>query len=150
MDKEAFPRSLLRKIVKPEEKELCQMLLTPTRIYWPIIKHFLDLPDLQIKGLAHITGGGWTNLLRVNKSFDYHITDMPSLSDIPPVFSVVDQRLKIPLADFLETFNRGIGMMMVVKPGHNLKKQYSSLGEKYWRLGHVEKSKTGKGKLIYH
>ncbi len=142
--------SLLRKVVRPDEKELCQMLLNPTRLYWPFIKDCLNLPGRPVKGLAHITGGGWTNLLRINGNFDYHITDMPSLSDLPSIFSVVDQRLKIPLVNFLEVFNRGIGMMMVVKPGHNLKEIFSSWNETFWFLGHVEKNKTGKGKLIYH
>ena len=142
--------SLLRKVILPQEKELCEKLLTPTRLYWPLIKRCLELPGKPIKGLAHITGGGWRNLLRINGSFNYHMTGIPGLDEIPSIFSIVDQRLNMPLVDFLETFNRGIGMMMVVKPGHKLKELFSSLDEKIWLLGHVEKSKMGKGKLIYH
>lgn len=142
--------SLLRKIVLPQEKELCKKLLRPTRLYWPMIKPCLELADQPIKGLAHITGGGWRNLLRVNSSFDYHITRIPSLDEIPSIFSIVEKRLSLPLTDFLETFNRGVGMMMVVKPGHNLQEIFSSLDEKIWVLGHVEKSQSREGKLIYY
>jgi len=141
--------SLLRKTVRPVEKELCQKLLTPTRLYWPLIKQCLELRNQPVKGLAHITGGGWNNLLRVNDNFDYHMTRIPPLDELPSIFSIVDQRLKMPREEFLETFNGGIGMMMVVRPGHNLKELFSSLGEKIWFLGHVEGSKNGKGKLIY-
>ena len=141
--------SLLRKVIKPEEKDYCHQLLTPTRLYWPIIKSCLDLEGAPIKGLAHITGGGWSNLLRVNKDFDYHITKIPSFDEIPPLFSIVSEKLKMPFTEFLDTFNGGVGMMMVVKPNSKIKKFLHSCGEVFWSLGHVKRGLPGKGRLVY-
>ena len=88
-------------------------LLTPTRLY---VKSCLRaIRDTGgIKGLAHITGGGFTdNIPRVlPKSLGVRIdlTQLPVL----PVFKWLAQQGGIAELELLRTFNCGIGMMAIV------------------------------------
>ncbi|MDR1735719.1 MAG: phosphoribosylformylglycinamidine cyclo-ligase, partial [Oscillospiraceae bacterium] len=49
--------SLLRKLFPKPSVELLDTLLTPTRVYAPVLKTLSE--KVKIKGAAHITGGGW-------------------------------------------------------------------------------------------
>jgi len=88
-------------------------LLTPTRLY---VKSCLRaIRDTGgIKGLAHITGGGFTdNIPRVlPKSLGVRIdlTQLPVL----PVFKWLAQQGGIAELELLRTFNCGIGMIAIV------------------------------------
>jgi phosphoribosylformylglycinamidine cyclo-ligase len=50
--------SLVRKLIQPSELELKKKSLTPTILYWPIIKEILNNQRENILGIAHVTGGG--------------------------------------------------------------------------------------------
>ena len=70
---------------------LGEVLLNPTRIYVnplvDLIKHCRDGPlcDVSdIKAIAHITGGGLSNLLRLHDVFGWHIED--PLLKLPDLF----------------------------------------------------------------
>ena len=58
-------------------------LLTPTRIYAPLVKELLD--EFPILGMAHITGGGiFENLLRclpkgLTADIDYNVWALPKI-----------------------------------------------------------------------
>lgn len=102
--------SLLRKLIKDDERDLLELALTPTKIYEN------DLRPLINKGLicsaAHITGGGLTNIARVNKNFDYKITSLPGLDEISPIFSVLKTRSKLDDIELYRTFNMGMGVVI--------------------------------------
>jgi phosphoribosylformylglycinamidine cyclo-ligase len=94
-------------------KSLGEALLTPTRRY---VKSCLRaIRDTGgIKGLAHITGGGFTdNIPRVlPKSLGVRIdlTQLPVL----PVFKWLAQQGDIAELELLRTFNCGVGMIAIV------------------------------------
>ncbi len=94
------------------ERTLGQALLEPTRIY---VKPVLALlPKLEMKGLAHITGGGLTgNIPRVlpeGTCARIDSTRWPKQA----VFEWLRKHGKIDAAEMHRTFNCGIGMAIVV------------------------------------
>jgi phosphoribosylformylglycinamidine cyclo-ligase len=85
-------------------------LLEPTRIY---VRAVLDLLEsgLDVRGLAHITGDGLLNLLRLHAPVGYEIhSPLP----VPPVFDLVAARMQGDPAELWEVFNMGCGFCCVV------------------------------------
>ncbi len=117
--------SLIRKIVEisgldyassapfAEGQSLGEALLTPTRIYVKPLLAGLKASE-GIKGLAHITGGGFTeNLPRVvpdDLGFDIDLGTF----EVPKVFGWLSQTGGIARDEMLKTFNCGIGMAVIV------------------------------------
>ena len=69
-----------------------------------------------IKGLAHITGGGFEgNVPRVlPKGLGAHF-DKGSWS-VPPIFSLIQRQGRIDDAEMYRVFNMGVGMAIVCSP----------------------------------
>ncbi|MEQ1756144.1 MAG: phosphoribosylformylglycinamidine cyclo-ligase [Micropepsaceae bacterium] len=91
---------------------LGRALLAPTRIY---VKSALNLIRKgEVKGFAHITGGGLTeNCPRVvPDDFDLEI-DLGSWK-VPPVFQWLAKAGGVEEGEMLRTFNCGIGMIAIV------------------------------------
>ena len=118
--------SLVRKIVAdnsfsysdtlPEtgNHTLGEMLLTPTKIY---VKPVLAvLKEVDVHGLAHITGGGFDeNIPRILK--DGQGVEIEEGSwEILPVFRLLEKYGKVPHREMFNIFNMGIGMVLAVKP----------------------------------
>lgn len=118
--------SLVRKVVSdnnlsysdrlPEtgHQTLGEMLLTPTRIY---VKPVLALlKEVDVHGLAHITGGGFDeNIPRILK--DGQGVEIKEGSwEILPVFALLEKYGRIPHREMFNIFNMGIGMVMAVAP----------------------------------
>ncbi len=99
--------SLARKLV-PLDSPLRKALLTPTAIYAaPIVRLLNEYPG-AIKGAAHITGGGWTNVTRPNKSLSYVIEQHLPVPDLMRYMSE-----KIAPEEMYKTFNMGMGMCIM-------------------------------------
>ncbi len=91
---------------------LGEELLTPTRIYVDTINSLIR--DLSVHGLAHITGGGFTdNILRVVPDACNVILRTNSW-DIPPIFPFLQDAGKVTDMEMMRTFNNGIGMVAIV------------------------------------
>ena len=135
--------SLLRKFISKEEKNLIEKLLTPTKIYWPLVESLLFSFGKKIKGMAHITGGGWGNIKRISSQFDYKIECLPSFLDIPDIFQEMRERLPLSLKDLYQTFNMGVGFVMIVDPQADILEKIRAEGSTGWYLGTVYKG-TGK------
>lgn len=91
---------------------LADVLLAPTRIY---VKPLLALLEqLQVKGMAHITGGGFIeNIPRVlpeTVNVEIRYGSWP----IQPVFSLMQSKGNVSNRDMFTTFNMGIGLVLVV------------------------------------
>lgn len=91
---------------------LGEALLVPTKIY---VKPVLALAEeVEIKGCAHITGGGfYENIPRCLKK---GIAARINKSDlrILPLFDLIAKTGDIPERDMFNTFNMGVGMCIVV------------------------------------
>ena len=87
-------------------------LLTPTRIYAPLVQYLLD--EIPILGMAHITGGGIPgNLPRCIPDGLAAVVDYNSWR-LPEIFSKVMLAGEIPEEEMKNTFNLGIGYCLVV------------------------------------
>lgn len=110
--------SLVRKVIKkaglkytdplPYDKSttIGAELLKPTRIYAEVVPIF---KKYEVKGMAHITGGGLMNLRRITKyGFDFH-DPLP----VPPVFSWLQKLGNIDDVEMYRTFNMGMGYVII-------------------------------------
>jgi phosphoribosylformylglycinamidine cyclo-ligase len=83
-------------------------LLEPTVIYVRAVLELLR-SGLDVRGLAHITGGGLTNVLRLGAG--YAIEDpLP----VTPVFDLVARLGAVETAEMWEVFNMGCGLVAIV------------------------------------
>jgi phosphoribosylformylglycinamidine cyclo-ligase len=96
-------------------RTLAEELLTPTRIYVRSILKLMSRVD--IRGMAHITGGGLPeNLPRCLPEGMGAALDKTAWT-IPPVFTMMQKMGDVPTDDMFRTFNMGIGFTLVVGKG---------------------------------
>ena len=91
-------------------RPLGDVLLEPTQIY---VRAILDLlrSEVDVRGLAHITGDGFDNLLRLDADMGYEIDDpLP----VPPIFDLIQELGEISDREMREVFNMGCGFCCVV------------------------------------
>lgn len=123
------------------ERPIGEELLTPTKIY---VKQCLQLIDnVNVKGLAHITGGGITeNLPRVLPEDLGADIDLSSW-ELPNLFKWLMQKGNVELKEMLKTFNCGVGMIAVIDQAEKEKaiEVLNSLGEKAFEIGSVSNNK---------
>lgn len=87
-----------------------EALLDPTVIY---VRAILDLleSEVDVRGLAHITGGGLLNLLRLEAEVGYRIDDpLPRQA----IFGLIAERGAVGEDEMAEVFNLGCGFCCVV------------------------------------
>jgi phosphoribosylformylglycinamidine cyclo-ligase len=93
---------------------LGEALMEPTRIYVKPVLAALKA-GLEIKALAHITGGGITeNLPRVLPDAVSASVNLNAI-DLPPVFNWLAATGGVEESEMLRTFNCGVGMILVVE-----------------------------------
>ena len=119
--------------------KLGDVLLTPTKLY---VKPALKLIEsVQVKGMAHITGGGFIeNIPRmlpegVNVNIEYG--SWPIL----PIFRLMQEKGAISNRDMFTTFNMGIGLVAVVsaEQADQALAELAALDVEAYRLGTVTK-----------
>ncbi|HYA71471.1 MAG TPA: AIR synthase-related protein, partial [Thermoplasmata archaeon] len=86
-----------------------QEILTPTRIYSPVGDALADSPSTH--GFAHLSGGGVRNLVRLHPKVQFVFDRWP---DVPPLFRWIQQLGGLADDDMFQTFNMGIGFVLVV------------------------------------
>jgi phosphoribosylformylglycinamidine cyclo-ligase len=123
--------------------KLGEELLKPTRIY---VRAFMALSDhIEIKGMAHITGGGIPgNLPRIlPEGICAHIRigSWP----VPPIFEVIVKIGNIADEEMKMTFNMGIGYIMVVskKVSDDAISLLNEAGYRAFIIGNTEKGGRG-------
>ena len=121
-DKAPFNTSHPNRLIERfEEGEITlgEVLLNPTRIY---VNPLIDLIKScregtgpcgvrDLKAMAHITGGGLSNLLRLHDQLGWHI-DTPL--HILPEFQWLAKQGSVNSKEMHRTFNMGTGMMIAV------------------------------------
>jgi phosphoribosylformylglycinamidine cyclo-ligase len=124
-------------------------LLKPHRPYWPLLKTILARG--WVSTMAHITGGGITgNLPRVlprNVQATIELGSWPVLS----IFRYLARVGRIDRDELLQTFNLGVGMILVV-PARNISKVEGELRrrrEKFYLIGRIEPVNRAKSRIVY-
>lgn len=93
-------------------RTLGEALLEPHRCYYHQLKPLLP----QIKGMAHITGGGLVdNIPRVLPE-NLGVRLNKKSWTVPPVFQLIQDRGNVDAAEMYRVFNMGIGMAVVCAP----------------------------------
>ena len=139
--------SLVRKLIKDlnidfDGKNMGEVLLTPTKIYVkPVLKL---LESFEIKGMAHITGGGFyeniPRMLNDNLTAVIHKNSFKNHDIFKHLMS-----LGVEEDHMFNTFNMGIGFVLCVNEADsmNIIKALEELGEKAYNIGHVEAGGAG-------
>ena len=94
-----------------EGRSVADALLEPTVIY---VRAVLDLlrSDIGVHGLAHITGGGVQNLLRLGGDRVGFAIEAPL--PVPPICTLVAALGDVPAAEMWDIFNMGCGFVALV------------------------------------
>ncbi|GLY12245.1 phosphoribosylformylglycinamidine cyclo-ligase [Pseudobacillus badius] len=141
--------SLVRKIffeqhgLKPDAEleelsaPLGDVLLTPTKIY---VKPVLEvLKQMEVKGMAHITGGGFIeNVPRaLPEGLGAVITE--GAWEVPEIFEALKVYGELDTKEMYNIFNMGIGLVMIVsaEEEEQAKQLIAKAGEKAYTIGRV-------------
>lgn len=148
--------SLVRKVILDENKlsldhipeelglPLGEVLLTPTRIYVTTILTLIN-KGIKIKGIAHITGGGFfDNIPRILPKNCKVVIEKRSW-EWPPIFRYIQDLGNITEEEMYHVFNCGIGMIIIVDKAmvDEANTLLKALGEKAYILGTVERYLEG-------
>jgi len=145
--------SLIRKVIKEQnislndkppfksnDKNLAVTLLRPTKLYYNLIVQIIKFID--IKGIAHITGGGLIgNLPRiVPKKLSVKLDSKNLPKD--NLFSWFKNISKLNDHEMLSTFNCGIGMALIISKKDSVKAQkfFENKKEEFFIIGQIIKS----------
>jgi phosphoribosylformylglycinamidine cyclo-ligase len=91
-------------------RSLADELLEPTEIYVRAVLELIGSP-VEVHGLAHITGDGLLNLLRLNDEAGYELDALPAP---PAVFRLIESAGGLTPDQMHREFNMGIGFCCVV------------------------------------
>jgi phosphoribosylformylglycinamidine cyclo-ligase len=147
--------SLVRRIIEQEGwnlaeklpaqggRTLGEVLLEPTRIYARALLPLVQ--ERRIKGLAHITGGGFLeNIPRVLPNHCHAIVESERWP-LPSIFAVLQEGGRIAPEEMARTFNCGIGMVAIVAAGaaKDVSSALEAAGETVFEIGRVEAGQRG-------
>ena len=137
--------SLLRRIFDPAEMNtvlpelggsLADALLVPHRSYLGLLLPLIEVSPSLIKGLAHITGGGFIEniprMLPKGLGARIHKGSWP----VPALFRIAQQRGQVSDEEIYRVLNMGIGMVMAVG-AEDVPVLQGAIPELTWVIGEV-------------
>ncbi len=127
-------------------QSLAEVLLTPTQLYVKPVLAALK-SDLTIHGMAHITGGGLPENLPRCLGEGQSIQLGPDSWPVLPVFDWIRTAGEVSRPDMFNTFNMGIGFVVIVPPeqADAACEQFASEGIGAYNIGEVV---AGDGELL--
>lgn len=134
---------LNKKMPELNNKSLGEVLIEPTKIY---VKPILSLlKKVKVKSIANITGGGFYE--NIPRALPDTLTAKIMKKNVPvlPIFKLMQSFGNIDERDMYNTFNMGIGMVVIVskEDEEETKKVLKELGEKAYTLGEVIEGNDG-------
>ncbi|SDN41534.1 phosphoribosylformylglycinamidine cyclo-ligase [Desulfonauticus submarinus] len=120
------------------DKNVWEVLLEPTKIY---VKPVLNvLRDLEIRGMVHITGGGfYDNIPRILPTGVKVVIDFNSFVK-PAVFHWIKEEGNLSWEEMANIFNCGIGFILIIKPDlkEDVLLRLKAQQIDAWEIGRVE------------
>ncbi|MGC9069026.1 MAG: AIR synthase related protein [Thermoprotei archaeon] len=145
--KKYYGRYKIDKYIDELNMTIGEALLSPTRLYTPIINEILEHCYDDIKGMVHNTGGGLTKILRIGKGLRYIKNNLPQPE---PIFLLIQHEGKIKWREMYEVFNMGIGFEIITN--RNCTDKIIDIAEKHginaYIIGRVEKTKSTLNEVI--
>ncbi len=120
-------------------RSLGEELLVPTRIYAKSVLNLMK--DFQVKGVAHITGGGISeNLPRILPIGCQAVVRKDSW-EIPPIFHLIRERGRVSESEMFRVFNNGLGMVIIVpaQQAEDVLHRLWGLNEKAYMIGEIDR-----------
>ncbi|MGM0424025.1 MAG: phosphoribosylformylglycinamidine cyclo-ligase [Thermodesulfobacteriota bacterium] len=139
----------LTDILPGTKQEVGKLLLEPTRIYVRTVLNLIR--DFEIKGMVHITGGGfYDNLPRVlpkgvKAQMEFNSWPQGSL------LQWLQQSGDLSWEEMLQIFNCGIGLVLIVsqKDYEDILIRLQGLKEKAWVIGEIRSRKSGEEQVEF-
>ena len=103
-----------------------------------------------IKGMAHITGGGFVdNIPRILP--EGLVAQVERIWPVPPLFQFLIKAGKVTLKEQFRVFNMGIGMVLIIDKKNltRVEKALNGVEEKYFLIGQIRPGK-GKSRVEIH
>ncbi len=128
-------------------KSIGEELLTPTRIYVKTVLHVTK--HFDIKGVAHITGGGLTeNIPRVLPEGTDAIL-YPGRWNAHAIFYLIEKWGNIERDEMYRDFNMGIGMVLILpdEQAEGAFRELEKCGEEPYIIGEIAE---GNRSVVYH
>jgi phosphoribosylaminoimidazole synthetase len=132
----------LNTVMLEDGKTLADALLAPHRSYLPLLDPILAqwTDSHPIKGLAHITGGGFfDNIPRIlpkGLGAQISLNSWP----VPETFTLIQERGVIQRDEMYRVFNMGIGLIAIVEPGR-IDELQGALAEQTYVIGRVSEGR---------
>jgi len=123
---------------------LGEALLAPTRIYVKALKSVKNA-GVKVKACSHITGGGFYENIPRSLPAGISAKIDRSAVQVLPIFDLIAKTGKIPERDMFNTFNMGVGMVVVVDKNDADKavEAVRNAGEEAYVMGELVKSDEG-------
>jgi len=122
-----------------------EAILSPTRLFAPVVWEMLTTYGPQISGLVHNTAGGQTKCLRIGRNIHYVKDD---LFEADPIFHLIQRESGESWRDMFENYNMGVGFEVIVD--REYAEELIAISERYGLeakvIGRCERS-DGKNKL---
>jgi phosphoribosylformylglycinamidine cyclo-ligase len=126
-------------------KSFTDAILQPHTSYYHAVQAVLNKYDIH--GMAHITGGGiHDNLIRIIQDENLQANIDLSAVKTLPVFGVIKKYANISDEEMLQTFNNGVGLIMVADKDNadEIIDMLKSAGTEAYCIGQVGKSDGSK------
>lgn len=141
--------SLVRKVFNDLDREfnsrpIYETLLEPTKIYVKPVLNILD--KFNVKGMAHITGGGFIeNVPRMFNGRENLTAVIERESYKLPEIFLEMERLGVNREHMYNTFNMGIGFILCVdeKDVNEILKELNLNGEEAYEIGYITSGGEG-------
>lgn len=139
--------SLIRKLVRDynavyEGEKIGETLLIPTKIY---VKKVLPLLDkYNIKGMAHITGGGLIENVPRAVAKGYKAVIKKESFQTPKIFNYIKYLGNIKEEEMYNTFNMGIGFVIIAAKEYkdNIINDLKEMNEYAYEIGYIAKNEN--------
>lgn len=137
--------SLIRKLVRDynavfEGEKIGETLLVPTKIY--VKKVFPLLEKYNIKGMAHITGGGLIENVPRAIAEGYKAVIKKDSFQTPNIFNYIQYLGNIKEEEMYNTFNMGIGFVIIASKDDkdNIIRDLKDMNEEAYDIGYIAKN----------
>ena len=135
------PKSQVAELANTIGDEMLKVHVSYGPVVQKMLKRFRAVG--AIKGLAHITGGGFIdNIPRVlPRNCDVVISK--GSWEMLPIFKIIESKSGVPEMELYQVFNMGIGMTVIVSPAKSeaVLKFIRSQKQKAWVIGEVTRGR---------